>query len=237
MKSKKRTFFGRIFWLIRKSILIFFISSILSVLIYWVLPVTLTPLMIIRLGEQLFDGESLKLHKRWVPIEEISPNLVMAAITAEDQNFTKHWGFDFKAMQKAFKNNKKGKRIKGGSTISQQTAKNVFLWPDRSYVRKAFEGYFTGLIELTWSKKRIMEVYLNVIEMGDGIYGADMAAQTYFHKPASKLTKSESALIIACIPNPRRFNPGKPSKYIRGRQQWIIKHMAYMRRVDWFDKK
>jgi monofunctional glycosyltransferase len=237
MKQKKRTFLGKFLSLIRKTIFVFLISSVLSVLIYWFMPVTLTPLMVIRLGEQLFDGESLKLHKRWVPIEDISPNLVMAAIAAEDQNFTEHWGFDFKAMQKAYKNNKKGKRIKGGSTISQQTAKNVFLWPDRSYVRKAFEGYFTALMELTWSKKRIMEVYLNVIEMGDGIYGAEMAAQTYFHKSAKNLTKSESALIIACIPNPRRFNPGKPSKYIRGRQQWIVNNMGKMRRVDWFDKK
>ncbi len=193
--------------------------------------------MVIRLGEQLLDGESLKLQKRWVPIEDISPNLVMAAITAEDQNFTEHWGFDFKAMQKAYKSNKKGKRIKGGSTISQQTAKNVFLWPARSYVRKVFEGYFTGLMELIWSKKRIMEVYLNVIEMGDGIYGAEMAAQKYFHKPAKKLTKSESALLVACFPNPRRFNPAKPSKYIRNRQQWIMKYMSYMRPVDWYKKK
>ena len=237
MKKKKKSFLGRLFRFIRKAILVFFISSILSVLVYWVLPVTLTPLMIIRLGEQLFDGESLKLQKRWVPIEDISPNLVMAAITAEDQNFTEHWGFDFKAMQKAYKNNKKGRKIKGGSTISQQTAKNVFLWPARSYVRKAFEGYFTGLMELIWSKKRIMEVYLNVIEMGDGIYGAEMASQMYFHKPAKKLTKSEAALIVACIPNPRRFNPAKPSKYIRGRQQWIVNNMGKMRWIDWYKKK
>ena len=237
MKNKKRTFLGRIIRFIRQSILVFLIVSILSTLLYWFLPVTFTPLMVIRLGEQLFDGESLKMHKKWVPIEDISPNLVMAAITAEDQNFTEHWGFDFKAMQKAFKSNKKGKKIKGGSTISQQTAKNVFLWPSRSYIRKGFEAYFTGLMELIWSKKRIMEVYLNVIEMGDGIYGAEMASQKYFHKSAKKLTKNEAALLVACFPNPRKFNPAKPSKYIRGRQQWIVKYMGYMRQVDWYKKK
>lgn len=201
------------------------------------MPVTITPLMVIRLGEQLLDGESLKLQKRWVPIDDMSPHLVVAAITAEDQNFQDHWGFDFEAMERAYKSNKKGKKVRGGSTISQQTAKNAFLWPSRSYVRKAFEAYFTGLIELVWSKKRIMEVYLNIIEMGDGVYGAEMAAQKYFHKSAKKLTRGEAALIIACVPNPRKFNPARPSKYIRGRQEWILKYMNYMKPVEWYQKK
>jgi monofunctional biosynthetic peptidoglycan transglycosylase len=236
MKNKKRTFLSKIFLFIKRAILAFFILSILTVLIYRFLPIVITPLMVIRMGEQIFDGESPKLNKVWVPIEEMSPNIVQAAITAEDQNFHNHMGFDIKAMKQAFKNNKKGKKIKGGSTISQQTAKNVFLWPSRSYVRKAFEGYFTFLMELTWSKKRIMEVYLNVIEMGDGIYGVEMAAQKYFHKSAKKLSKSESALIVACFPNPRRWNASKPTGYIKRRQQWIIGNMGKMRRVDWTKK-
>jgi len=233
MKKRKRTFLGIIFLIIRRTILAFFVLSILTVIVYRFLPVTLTPLMIIRIGEQIFDGKSPKLNKRWVPIEKMSPNIVQAAITAEDQNFTEHWGFDIKAMQKAYKNNKRGKKIKGGSTISQQAAKNIFLCPSRSYVRKAFEGYFTLLMELTWSKKRIMEVYLNVIEMGDGVYGIETASQKYFHKSAKKLSKSESALIVACFPNPRKWNASKPTGYIKRRQQWILNNMDKMRRVDW----
>lgn len=193
--------------------------------------------MLIRTGEQITGGKQVRLQKKWVPIEEISPELVKAAITAEDQNFDNHWGFDFEAMQKAYKNNKRGKRIKGASTITQQTAKNVFLWPGRSYVRKAFEAYFTVLIEVFWSKKRIMEVYLNIIETGDGLYGVEAASNKYFGKPASKITKGEAALIIACIPNPRKFNPSKPSNYISGRKQWILKYMNYIAPVEWLKKK
>jgi len=233
MKRKKRTFVGKIFLFLKRAILAFFILSILTVVLYRFLPVTLTPLMIIRLGEQAINGESLKLHKRWVPIEKMSPNIVIAAITAEDQNFHNHYGFDFKAMERAYKNNKKGRKIKGGSTISQQTGKNVFLWTSRSYIRKAFEGYFTALMELTWSKKRIMEVYLNVIEMGDGIYGVEMASQIYFNKSAKKLTKSQASLIVACFPNPRKWNALKPTNYVRRRQQWIVNNMGKMRNVNW----
>lgn len=233
---KNKTFLGKIFRILKRSILAFFILSILTVVVYRFLPVTITPLMIIRLGEQVIDGKSPKLHKSWVPIEEMSPNIVQAAVTAEDQNFHNHYGFDFKAMKKAYKSNKRGKKIKGGSTISQQTAKNVFLWTSRSYIRKAFEGYFTALIELVWNKKRIMEVYLNVIEMGEGIYGVEMASQTYFNKPAKKLTKSEAALIVACFPNPLKWNASKPTNYIRRRQQWIVNNMGKMRRVDWTKK-
>ncbi len=232
MKNKKKTFLGKIFLFIKRAVLAFFILSILTVVVYRFLPIAITPLMIIRLGEQILDGKSLKLHKRWVPIEEMSPNIIQASVAAEDQNFYNHWGFDFKAMKRAYDYNKRGKKIKGGSTISQQTAKNVFLWTSRSYIRKAFEGYFTGLIELVWNKKRIMEVYLNVIEMGDGIYGIEMASQIYFNKPAKKLTKSEAALIVACFPNPRKWNASKPTSFIKRRQQWIVNNMGKMRRVN-----
>ncbi len=198
------------------------------VVVYRFVPVIITPLMVIRSVEKVFDGEMPKLHKRWVPIEEISPYMIQAAMAGEDQKFTSHWGFDFNAMKKAYKYNKKGKKIRGGSTITQQTAKNVFLWPARSYVRKVLEAYFTVLIEIFWSKERIMEVYLNVIETGDGIYGVEMAAQHYFNKPAKKLTKSEATAIAACLPNPRKYNPKKPSAFVNHRKSFILRHLSNM---------
>ena len=165
-------------WKVFKRIVIwFFILSVFSVILFRFVPVPLTPLMLIRCVEQKFDGRPMQMQKDWVPLEQISPAMPLAAIAAEDQNFEDHFGFDLKAIQKAEKYNEKhkGKRLKGASTISQQTSKNVFLWPSRSYIRKGFEVYFTFLIEVFWSKKRIMEVYLNVIEMGDGIYGIEAA--------------------------------------------------------------
>ena len=137
-----------------------------------------------------------------------------------------HQGFDIEAMEEAWENNKKGKRIKGASTITQQTVKNVFLWPSRSYVRKGLEAYFTILVELIWPKERIMEVYLNVIEMGDGIYGVEAASQTFFDRDASSLSKGQAALIAAVLPNPRRWSPAKPTNYIKGRQSWIMRQMS-----------
>ncbi|MBI2269886.1 MAG: monofunctional biosynthetic peptidoglycan transglycosylase, partial [Bacteroidetes bacterium] len=148
-------------------------------------------------------------------------------ICSEDQNFLDHHGFDMDAIEKAVKHNKKHKRKRGASTISQQTAKNVFLWPGRSWIRKGFEVYFTFLIELCWSKERIMEVYLNVIEMGNGIYGAEAAAKTFFHKPAKSLTSSQSALIAAVLPNPRKFSVAHPSGYVVSRQQWVLQQMGF----------
>jgi monofunctional biosynthetic peptidoglycan transglycosylase len=183
--------------------------------------------MIIRLGGQLFSGESLKLKKDWVSIDQISPNMELAVVAAEDQQFTEHWGFDFNAIQKAIKNNdrKKKKAVHGGSTISQQTAKNVFLWPGRSWVRKGFEVYFTLLIELCWSKERIIEVYMNEVEMGNGIYGVEAASQAYFHKHAKSLSQGEAALIAAILPSPLRWSPVKPSGYVMMRQRWIMRNM------------
>jgi monofunctional biosynthetic peptidoglycan transglycosylase len=155
-------------------------------------------------------------------------------MASEDQKFYEHNGFDWEAIKKAYEYNAKKKRkrpIKGASTISQQTAKNVFLWPGRSWVRKGFEVYFTFLIELFWSKERIMEVYLNVIEMGDGVYGAEAASQTYFKKPASKLTKDNAAAIAAILPNPRKYSASKPGPYIQQRKEWIKRNMGYVERL------
>lgn len=214
---------GNFLW---KTALWFFIVSFSSVIVYKWVPVPVTPLMIIRCVEQKMDGKKLTLKKDWEPLENISPNLQLAVVCSEDQNFVKHSGFDFKAIDKAIKYNEHHRRKRGASTISQQTAKNVFLWTSRSWFRKGLEVYFTFLIECLWSKERIMEVYLNVIETGDGIYGAQAAATTFFHKNASNLTKGESALIAAVLPNPIRFSVARPSGYIVRRQGWIIHQMA-----------
>lgn len=162
------------------------------------------------------------MHKTWVPIEEISPNIQRAVLKAEDYRFYEHNGFDFEAIEKAMKYNKTHKRKKGASTISQQTAKNVFLWPNRDWIRKGLEAYFTVLIELVWSKERIMEVYLNVIELGPGVYGVEAASQRYFHRPASRLTPSQAAMMAAVLPNPNRFRIDRPSSYVLARQRRIL---------------
>ncbi len=221
MKLIKRIW--RFLW---KTVMWFFIISVGLTIIYRFVPVPVTPLMVIRLFEQTFDSEKkVRLSKDWVPISEISKNAPQAVIAAEDQKFLDHHGFDFEAMKKAWEGNKNGKRIKGASTITQQTVKNVFLWPSRSYIRKGLEAYFTVLVELIWSKERIIEVYLNVIEMGDGIYGIEAAAQNYYKKPAIKLNRNEAAMIAAVLPNPIRWNPKKPTAYIIGRQGWILRQM------------
>lgn len=213
----------KIFRFILRTVLVLFLLSIVMTIVYRFVPVPVTPLMI----QRYFEMEDGKIDKDWKPLEEISDNLPLAVVTAEDQKFEEHYGFDLEAIEKAVKYNEKhkGKKVKGASTISQQTAKNVFLWPGRSWVRKGLEVYFTFLIELFWSKERIMEVYLNVIEMGPGVYGAEAAAQHYFNKPAEKLTKSEAASIAAILPNPNRWSASKPTPYIVKKRNWILRHM------------
>jgi monofunctional biosynthetic peptidoglycan transglycosylase len=218
---------------IKRLTALFFILSIISTILFRFIPIPVTPLMVIRCVEQVFDGEAPKLYKDWIPMKEMSPNLVLAVISSEDQKFAEHFGFDFEAIEKVAKQNvkleKRGKPIKGGSTISQQCAKNVFLFPQRSYIRKAFEVYFTFLIEIFWSKKRIMEVYLNVIEMGDGIYGAQAASKTFFKKDAKDVSAAEAATIAAVLPNPRKWNAGKPTGFINKRKNWILRQMSHLR--------
>lgn len=226
-----------VFRWIRNLIIIFLASTILMVLIYRVVPVYFTPLMFIRVGEQIADGEVPKLHHKWVSLDDISPKLVRAVIASEDNLFMEHHGFDFNQIQKAVKENKYRKKARGASTISQQTAKNVFLWPKSSFIRKGFEAYFTVLIELVWGKERIMEVYLNSIEMGDGIYGAESVAQLHFDKPAKDLTSSNAATIAATLPNPIRFNSAHPSSYIRRRRSQILRLMPKMGEIEFLDKK
>lgn len=211
----------RFFRFLLKLLVGLFLFSILMVLIYKWVPVPFTPLMAIR----YFENPEENIRHDWVPMEEIADNLKLAVIASEDQNFPNHNGFDYQAIQKAMEENKKGKRVRGASTISQQTAKNVFLWPQRSWFRKGMEVYFTFWIELLWSKERILEVYLNSIEMGKGIYGAEAAAQAWFGKSAERLTAYEAAAIAAILPNPREYRASPASSYIQRRQGWIVRQM------------
>ena len=223
--------FNRIKKILKWVVVVFFGSTILSVVALRFIPVYFTPLMFIRLGEQIAKGEEMKMRHSWVPLEDIAPSLPLAVMASEDARFLEHNGFDFNAIEKAAKRNmrNKNKRKLGASTISQQTAKNVFLWPGRTWVRKGFEVYFTALIEMMWSKERIMEVYLNSIEMGDGIYGAEAVAQRHFHCSAKDLSKSECAMIAVSLPNPRKFDSAHPSSYMRKRQSSILREMKFVK--------
>ncbi len=210
----------KFFRFIGKIILWFFVISLIWVLIYKWAPVPMTPLMLIRSIEQKNEGKESIWNHEWKSIDEISKNLQIAVICNEDQHFLEHSGFDFDAIEKAFKNNKSSKRVKGGSTISQQTAKNVFLWPQRTYVRKGFEAYFTFLIELLWTKERIMEVYLNSVEMGNGIYGAEAASQFWFKRSAAKLSLDQATALAAILPNPRKYKATPATTFIKSRKIW-----------------
>lgn len=235
-KKTRRPLWPRFVRFVRNLLLVFFIGSVVWVVLGRFIPVYATPLMGIRVVESLVDGKMPKVSKTWVPIDEISPNMVQAVMASEDDLFLSHHGFSFKGITKAYEHNQKGKRMHGGSTISQQTAKNVFLYPQRSYFRKGLEAYFTFLIELVWSKKRIMEVYLNVIEMGDGIYGVEAASLEHFGVHASELSKPQAALIAACLPNPRKFSPVHPSSYTERRKGRILLLMSKIGPAD-LDKK
>ncbi len=213
----KQTALGKLWRLMLVKLpLAFFAVTFLWVLILKWCPVYVTPLMVKRSIEYRHD-KTFQTRKTWVSYDRISPEMAKAVIASEDNLFDKHNGFDWKAIRQAQKEYESGKRRRGGSTISQQTAKNVFLLPHKSIIRKGFEAYFTVLIELVWDKRRIMEVYLNVAEMGKGIYGVEAAAETYFGTSATKLTRRQACLIAACLPNPIKRNPGQPSAYIRKR--------------------
>lgn len=216
-----------------KLILYFFGISIGLVVLFKFVPVPFTPLMFIRTFEQLTTNEKVVWKHDWIALDEISTSVQKAVIASEDGKFTTHNGFDVKAIEKAYKNNQKGKKVKGGSTISQQTAKNVFLWPGRSYLRKGLEAYFTVLIEIVWGKERIMEVYLNSIEMGKGIYGIEAASQHWFNKSAKNLTKAEAAAIAAILPNPRVYKAKNSSRYIERRKNAIKRQMNFYNKPNY----
>ncbi|HLA55756.1 MAG TPA: monofunctional biosynthetic peptidoglycan transglycosylase [Flavobacterium sp.] len=223
----------KIFRFLWKVFLWFLVLSVFSVIVFKFVPIPFTPLMASRTIDNMIDGKELEFSHDWESIDNISPNLQKAVIASEDGNFMTHCGFDFEAMQKALKNNQRGKRIKGGSTISQQTAKNVFLWQGRSYLRKGLEAYFTVLIEIFWGKERIMEVYLNSIEMGNNVYGAEAAAHHWYKESASDLSAQQAAGIAAILPNPRKFKAANSSSYIERRKGRIVKRMRYVGKLDY----
>lgn len=201
-----------------------------GIVLFSILPVPLSAVMVERqLGAWLTGNFSYVAHSDWVSMDEISPWMGLAVIAAEDQKFPEHWGFDVSAIEKALAHNERNEnRVRGASTLSQQTAKNLFLWDGRSWIRKGLEAGLTLGMETIWSKKRILTVYLNIAEFGDGVFGVEAAAQRYFHKPASRLTISEAALLAAVLPNPIRFKANAPSGYVHSRQAWIMRQMRQL---------
>jgi len=220
----------RLLQVIKRALLWLIAAWLLMIIIWRFLPVPFSAVMVERQFSAWFSGNTDYIaHSDWVPMSDISPYMALAVIASEDQKFPEHWGFDVDAISSVLDNSQDSdKRIRGASTISQQTAKNVFLWDGRSWLRKGLETGLTVGIETLWSKQRILTVYLNVIELGDGVFGVEQASQHFFHKPANKLTASEAALLAAVLPNPKRFKVGAPSRYILMRQQWILRQMQQL---------
>jgi monofunctional glycosyltransferase len=201
-------------------------ASILTVLsLRWIDPPFTAFMAEGRIAAWAGRDSSYVFRHRWVDLDRISPNLPLAVVASEDQKFPEHWGFDVEAIEKAYALNRHSHKVRGASTISQQVAKNLFLWSGRSYFRKGLEAYFTILIESLWPKRRILEVYLNVAEFGYGTYGAEAAAQRYFRKPASRLTRGDAAVLAAVLPNPERYSAAAPSRYVQQRREWILDQM------------
>lgn len=216
----------RFFRLLLKLCVSFLLISIVWVILYKFIPVPFTATMVVNSISNMGSEDPVIWSKDWTSISNISPQYMKAVIASEDQKFNDHSGFDVEAIKKAFDSNSKNtKKLKGGSTISQQTAKNAFLWQGRSWIRKGLEAYFTVLIEIIWGKKRIMEVYLNIAEMGNGIYGVEAASQAYFGKSAAKVNKYEAASVAAILPSPKRYSAKSPGPYMRKRQRWISRQM------------
>lgn len=229
-KKKTRSRIRRIFNWVLKIFLVFLLIQVLTILLFRWVPVPFTPLIMIRGYEKLSSGKMIGYYKDWVSWDKISDHAKAAVISSEDQRFLDHHGFDLKAIEKAMEYNEKQEKRgstkrRGASTISQQTAKNLFLWPGRSWFRKGLEVMYTFLIELLWPKDRILEVYLNIIELGDGVYGVEAASQKYFKKPAIKLNRDEAALLAAVLPSPRKYSATKPGPYISRRKEWIKRQM------------
>jgi monofunctional glycosyltransferase len=216
-----------------KAILYFFVISVGSVILFKFVPIPFTPLMAARKIEAFTGGKNSIVYYEWKSLDEISKEAGLAVVSSEDQMFPDHSGFDFSAMQDAFSHNLKGKKIHGASTISQQVAKNVFLWQARSYVRKAIEVYFTALIELIWGKERILEVYLNVAEMGDMTFGVEAASKRFYGKTSANLSREQAARIAAVLPSPRRFSIARPSGYVQKRSAQIARQMRALGGVSY----
>lgn len=206
-----------------------FLASVTIVLILrWIDPPTSSFIVRARIAAWATDDASFRYQHEWVDAQRISSQLKLAVIASEDQLFPEHWGFDVHSINQAWAERQRGKRVRGASTLSQQVAKNLFLWPGQSWLRKGIESYLTVLIETMWPKRRILEVYLNVAEFGTGVYGAEAAARRFFHKPASRLSAADSALMAAVLPNPVRLKVSAPSRYVRARQDWILRQMRLL---------
>src|SRR5476649_2131204 len=226
--SGKSLFRAPVKWL--KRILILFIGLwVAGILLFSFLPVPFSAVMVERQISAWLSGDfSYVAHSDWVPMSDISPSMALAVMAAEDQKFPEHWGFDVDAIQSVLDRDKEGGKMRGASTLSQQTAKNLFLWDGRNWIRKGLEAGLTVGIETVWTKRRILTVYLNIVEFGDGVFGVEQAAQHFFHKPASKLTASQAALLAAVLPNPHLFKVNAPSAYVMRRQQWILRQMSQL---------
>lgn len=218
-KKNKEGLIRKILRIILKTIIYSFLCSLFYILFCkWINP----PITLTQVGS-LIQGHGL--HRKYVSFDEMNSNVKLAIMASEDQLFPDHNGFDFKSIQKAMKHNQKSKSLRGASTISQQVAKNVFLWQHGGYFRKGLEAYFTFMIETFWSKKRILEMYLNIAEMGDGIFGVEAASEHYFHKPAKDLSRKQAALIAACLPNPKGYTIKPLSAHVASRYPWILRQM------------
>ncbi|MGD0710095.1 MAG: monofunctional biosynthetic peptidoglycan transglycosylase [Bacteroidales bacterium] len=229
-KGNKIKWLGK--WMLR-LFLFFFVFTLTPVVLYKFFSPSITPLMFLRALAMKTSGDTIHLSYKWIPIDDMSPYLYRAAIAAEDDHFMTHHGFNFGAMEQALESNEKNEKfIKGGSTISQQTSKNVFLWPNRDYLRKGLEAWFTILTEQLWGKKRIMEVYLNVVELGDGVFGVEAASMKYFKKHASQLNQWEAASLIAVFPNPHIYKVIKPSPYTQRYRNAIVYRMGMLPKVE-----
>jgi len=222
---RQRPLLERVYWFAAKAFMGLFFGSIAYVIVLKYVPVWVTPLVVSRWVGTWGTDEPSHVYKKWRSYDDISKEAALAVVASEDQAFPTHWGFDFDEIQDAIKENERRKRPRGASTISQQVAKNVFLWSGRSYIRKGLEVYFTVLIELIWGKKRILEVYLNVAETGPMTFGVEAASQRYYHHPAADLSRSEAARMAAVLPNPRQFSIQNPSTYIQRRARQISRQM------------
>ncbi|KTT18485.1 monofunctional biosynthetic peptidoglycan transglycosylase [Pseudomonas parafulva] len=211
-----------------RALLWFAAVSIVLVLVFRWVPPPGTALMLERKVQSWVSGEPIDLRREWVGWDHISDDLKVAVIAGEDQKFASHWGFDIPAIQAALAFNERGGSVRGASTLTQQVAKNLFLWPGRSWLRKGLEAWFTGLIELFWTKQRILEVYLNSAEWGQGVFGAQAAARHHFGVEASQLSRQQAAQLAAVLPSPLKWNAGKPSTYVASRAGWIRRQMSQL---------
>ncbi|CAI1026439.1 Penicillin-binding protein 4 precursor [Serratia entomophila] len=229
-KSGSKSLLGRPWFWLKRGVVALVGLWLLGILAFAFLPVPFSAVMVERQLSAWLSGDfAYVAHSDWVAMDEISPQMALAVMAAEDQKFPDHWGFDVAAIEKALNHNeKRPTRIRGASTLSQQTAKNLFLWDGRSWLRKGLEAGLTSGIELAWTKRRILTVYLNIVEFGDGVFGVEEASRRFFNKPAKRLTASEAALLAAVLPNPHRFKANAPSGYVIQRQQWIMRQMRQL---------